>query len=142
MATSGDHNKVRFGHDGHEYHFLWAARACLRLLPPTSTLVGVGIEGVASEDDVACGLLGVDMSEYEGNTKFRHATRITYTQYKHSTTAPNKNVTASSLKEEKVLEYFGGRYLGFLAKYNDDEIARKIRFQLITNRPISRLRTH
>jgi hypothetical protein len=42
-------NLVRPSRDGDQFHYLWAARRCLRLLSAQSDLVAISIEGSPNE---------------------------------------------------------------------------------------------
>jgi len=41
-------DKVRFSRDGDQFHYLWAARLCLKLILPTTHLIAISIEGVSA----------------------------------------------------------------------------------------------
>jgi hypothetical protein len=63
--------QVRFSRDGDQFHYLWAARRCLRLLAPHTDLVAVTIEGVsaleaAESAPVEAGGAVIDVAEYYG----------------------------------------------------------------------------
>ena len=44
-------NLVRPSRDGDQFHYLWAARRCLRLLDAASGLVSVTIEGPSVDEE-------------------------------------------------------------------------------------------
>ena len=44
-------SRNRASRDGHEFHEAWAARKALQLLFPPDDLVGIGVEGLAPEDE-------------------------------------------------------------------------------------------
>ncbi|MFL6446340.1 MAG: hypothetical protein ACJ746_01365 [Bryobacteraceae bacterium] len=137
--------KVRASRDGDQFHYLWAARRCLQLLPPRSELVAVVIEGASvSEDEpgpaVDAGEAVIDVAEYYASEDFKSATRIRYVQLKHSTLQAFEPWTASGLK--KTLQGFGGRYLALCARYGAELVRKKVEFVLVTNRPIQNGFTH
>ena len=41
---------LRTSRDGDQFHYYWAARQCLGLLAPGSSLVAVSIEGVSERE--------------------------------------------------------------------------------------------
>jgi hypothetical protein len=45
-----DNISVRASRDGDQFHYLWAARRCLRLLSATSGLVAITIEGASPSE--------------------------------------------------------------------------------------------
>ena len=131
--------KVRASRDGDQFHYLWATRRCLQLLPPRSELVAVVIEGASVSEDqpdaaVNAGEAVIDVAEYDGSQDFRSATRIRYIQLKHSTLQANQPWTASALK--KTLRGFGDRYLALSKQYGAEMVRQKVEFVLVTNRPI------
>jgi len=86
-------DSTRQSRDGDQFHYLWAARQCLKLLDYTSDLIAVAIEGPAPRD-LTPGMRGVaaheiDVAEYYGGTDIASANRIVYRQLKHSTARRN-----------------------------------------------------
>jgi hypothetical protein len=81
-------DSVRYSRDGDQFHYLWAARRCLRLLSPTSGLVAISIEGAsenesASGESLEAGEELIDVGEYYGSEDIKTATLIRYIQLKH-----------------------------------------------------------
>src|SRR5688572_10760752 len=81
---------VRASRDGDQFHYLWAARRCLRLLSATSGLVAITIEGAspaegASGHPVDAGEELIDVAEYYGSDDIARAKLVRYIQLKHST---------------------------------------------------------
>ncbi len=73
--------KVRYSRDGDHFHYLWAARRCLRLLAPTSGLVAVTIEDAAADEGskgvlITAGDELIDVAEYYGSTEFTKASQV------------------------------------------------------------------
>ena len=133
-------NSVRPSRDGDQFHYLWAARRCLLLLSPQSDLVGVGIEG-PSRDEVppeSATLAGeglIDIAEYYGYEQVNHARLVRYVQLKHSSLRAAEPWTASGL--EKTLTGFSARYKDLLRSFNGEDLAGRLEFCIVTNRPIS-----
>ena len=133
-------NLVRPSRDGDQFHYLWAARRCLSLLSPQTDLVGIGIEG-SSPDELPPGstaLAGeelIDIVEYYGDEKVSRARLVRYMQLKHSSLHAADAWTASGL--EKTLAGFSERYKDLLPRFSRDDLARRLEFWFVTNRPIS-----
>lgn len=128
---------VRTRNDGDQFHYLWAARRCLRLLDPQSGLVAVSIEGPSAEEG-AVGGLGeevIDVGEYYGAQAFAGATAIVYSQLKHSTVQTDSPWTASGLA--KTLKGFGVRYAARVTDHGLAMVATKLQHRWVTNRPVS-----
>lgn len=89
---------------GDRYHFVYAARRMLAMLPPRSTVARIELEGVASED-LAAGsapgdrFVGVDLTEYEGGDDGATASRIVLTQVKYSPLHPERPWTLGRLAQ-------------------------------------------
>lgn len=144
MSLAAD--KVRFRNDGDQFHYLWAARRCLRLLVPTSDLVAVSIEGVCeqieeidSDDDStptpnSNGVEVIDVAEYYGDEDPRIAASIEYIQLKHSTKRTDQNWTPSEL--ERTVAGFSSYYKKLGEEYGLDCVRSKIRFKFVSNRRI------
>ncbi|RIA47157.1 hypothetical protein DFR49_1726 [Hephaestia caeni] len=80
MATTNPHvDLVRPSRDGDQFHYAWAARRTLAMLPPDAALVGVSIEGVTpgEGEQVSAGLDAIDVAEYVGSTDLASAARVT-----------------------------------------------------------------
>lgn len=132
-------NLVRPSRDGDQFHYLWAARRCLKLLSATSDLVAVTIEGTsptesASGETVTAGEDVIDIAEYFGSENFSDARLVRYMQLKHSTLHAHEPWTASGL--EKSITGFAERYRELLKAFPKDELAGKLEFWFVTNRPI------
>ena len=86
MATE---SFVRPSRDGDQFHYVWAARQCLQLLPGGSDLVAVTIEGAsaseAENDDIEAGEDLIDVGLYYGSESRAKARLVRYLQLKHST---------------------------------------------------------
>lgn len=134
MATI---SSVRPSRDGDQFHYYWAARQCLRLLPPNADLVAISIEGPAVTDgsQVEEGIDSIDVAEYRGSTDPKTATHIRYIQLKHSSLRTDEEWIASDLAG--TLKNFGARYLKFVEAYGEEDVARRFSFEFVTNRPFA-----
>lgn len=134
-------NLVRPSRDGDQFHYLWAARRCLRLLSSQEDLVGIAIEGpspneLPPESARLRGEEAIDIVEYFGDEDLRRATLVRYIQLKHSSRRAAELWTASGLK--KTLIRFSERFQGLLQTFNGHhDVATRFEFWFVTNRPIS-----
>ena len=95
---------VRASREGDQFHYLWAARRCLRLLSLTSDLVAVTIEGASSLENTAgsaieAGEEAIDVGEYYGSQNLEDATLVEYIQLKHSTLRAGDHWPLSGLED-------------------------------------------
>ena len=128
---------VRPSRDGDQFHYLWAARQCLALLPGAGDLVAVSIEGAStSEGDASVddGDELIDVGLYHGSEALTDARRVHYIQLKHSTKHAHEPWTASGLSN--TLKGFGKRYAELLNKHPAQTLREKLRFSFTSNRPI------
>ena len=134
-------NLVRPSRDGDQFHYLWAARRCLRLLSSQEDLVGIAIEGpspneLPPESARLRGEEAIDIVEYFGAEDLRRARLVRYMQLKHSSRRAAEPWTAGGLK--KTLIRFSERFQGLLQRRNDTgDVASRVEFWFVTNRPIS-----
>jgi hypothetical protein len=128
---------VRPSRDGDQFHYYWAARLCLRLLPPGADLVAISIEGPAIPDGQLLndGAKSIDVAEYSGSTDPATATHVRYVQLKHSSRREQKAWIASELTD--TLQDFGKRYVALVGKFGADDVARRFSFEFVTNRPLA-----
>ena len=106
-------NLVRPSRDGDQFHYLWAARRCLKLLTAESGLMAVSIEGLSPSEQlgiepVDAGEELIDIAEYFGSEDIEQARLVRYMQLKHSTLHANDPWTASGI--EKTIKGFAKRY--------------------------------
>ena len=132
-------NAVRFSRDGDQFHYLWAARRCLRLLSPTDDLVAVSIEGPSAQEtqtgeSVEAGEEQIDVGEYYGSEDIRKATLVRYIQLKHSTQNPTVAWPPSGLK--KTIRGFSERYQELEKCFKEDDFTTRVEFCFVSNRPI------
>jgi hypothetical protein len=130
-------HKVRYRNAGEDFHELWAARRILRLIDSRNDLVAVSIEGISEKEKsgTKAGLLVLDMVEYFGAEVFQAARKIVYIQLKHSTTKRSEPWSAGELGE--VIEGFADRFKELVKLHGKGVVESKVRFQFVTNRPIS-----
>jgi hypothetical protein len=127
---------VRFSRDGDQFHYLWAARRCLRLLSTQSDLVAITIEGPSPEEHAGqppalAGEQVIDIAEYFGSEEIGRASLVRYMQLKHAT----EPWTASGL--EKTLRGYSARYVELQKTHAKSNLDGKLQFWFVTNRPIS-----
>ena len=96
-------SSVRASREGDQFHYLWAARRCLRLLSLTSDLVAVTIEGASplenpAESAVETGEEAIDVGEYYRSQNLEDARLVEYIQLKHSTLRAADHWTLSGLE--------------------------------------------
>ncbi len=133
-------NLVRPSRDGDQFHYLWAARRCLRLLSPHGDLVAISIEGPSPEEragelPATAGEEVIDIAEYFGSEGVKNARLVRYMQLKHSTLHATDPWTASGL--EKTVKGFANRYRELIQSFSADVLASKLEFWFVTNRPIA-----
>ena len=133
-----DQELVRPSRDGDQFHYHWAARQCLRLLPEDADLVAVTLEGPstgeAANDVIAEGEELIDVGFYYGAEGRDRATFVHYVQLKHSTRHANEPWTASGL--HKTLKGFADRYTKLLERFSAEDVEQRFRFEFASNRPI------
>jgi hypothetical protein len=131
------HDLVRPSRDGDQFHYHWAARQCLALLPGSGDLTAVTIEGASAVESPGCVEHGeelIDVGLYYGSEKLDAARRVRYIQLKHSTRHSQTAWTASGL--EKTIRGFAERYASLRKQNSAFELKHKISFEFTTNRPI------
>ena len=132
--------QVRFSRDGDQFHYLWAARRCLRLLSAKDGLTTITIEGPSPQEiqnggAVEAGEESIDVGEYYGSEALQEATRVRYIQLKHSTQNPTQPWPPSGLK--KTIREFSKRYQKIERLHAEDGFTTPVEFCFISNRPIS-----
>ena len=133
-------NLVRPSRDGDQFHYFWAARRCLLLLPPDAALKAVTIEGsspfeAAEANRITPGEQLIDVGEYYGSETLEQATLIRYIQLKHSTQRVEEAWPPSGL--EQTLAGFAARYRELIERLNRTDLFGKLEFWFVSNRPIS-----
>lgn len=77
----------------------------------------------------------VDVGEYYGSNKFSDASKIIYSQLKHTTVHEGDSFKPSAL--EKTVKGFSKRYRKFLTLEKKENVLKKVEFHFISNRAIS-----
>ena len=131
---------IRASRDGDQFHYIWAARRCLRLLSPANDLVAISIEGpsireIKPGESLEAGVDQIDVAEYYGSEDLKNATLVRYIQLKHSTLNPGLPWSLSGL--EKTIRAFSERYRQIESQFEDGDFTTNVEFCFITNRPIS-----
>jgi hypothetical protein len=87
-TTTTESDLVRASRDGDQFHYHWAARHCLSLLPGVSDLVAISIEGASAAEGPGLANVGdelIDVGFYFGSESLEDARLVRYVQLKHST---------------------------------------------------------
>jgi hypothetical protein len=87
-TATTDSDLVRASRDGDQFHYHWAARHCLALLPGVSDLVAISIEGASAVEGPGSANEGdelIDVGFYFGSERLKDARLVRYVQLKHST---------------------------------------------------------
>lgn len=126
---------LRASRDGDQFHCYWAARRCLGMLLPATSLVAISVEGASSSElpggeAVTAGEQVIDLAEYYGSKQLAEAKRVLYQQLKHSAVRTDQRWTLSEL--ERTLSEFGKRFVEL--KQLDPGLAAKAGFRVISNR--------
>jgi hypothetical protein len=123
---------VRYSRAGDVFHYRWAARRCLRMIHPKSSVKRIVIEG--SKENAVEGEYVIDVAEYTEDTEGYYE-KIIYFQLKHTTKQVDVPFTLSDLKD--TIEGFAKRFFALL--YGDDNAYQvgTVKFAIITNRPIA-----
>ena len=135
---AGRVDKVRASRDGHEYHEIWTARKATQLLWPDSKLKAIAIEGLSPQDQSKASSHTIeiaDLTYYFGEgTDFESASQVVIAQFKYSVSYKDDEYRASHAK--KTIEKFADVYRSYKRKYGVKVVQEKLRFELVTNRPI------
>jgi hypothetical protein len=124
---------VRYSRAGDVFHYRWAARRCLRMIHPKSSVKSIVIEG--SQESNKAGEYVIDVAEYV-NTSGNSNEQIAYFQLKHSTSTKRleEAFTLSGLKD--TIEGFAKRFSDLFDENDSNYLLENIKFAVITNRPI------
>jgi hypothetical protein len=130
---------VRASRDGHQYHEAWMARRALGLLLPRDALCAIAVEGLSVEDEegTSDGTIEVaDAAFYYGpEPLFEECSRLQIAQFKYS--VARADVPLRFFDARKSIQKFSTAENDFVSKYGQAPTRQKLRFALITNRPIS-----
>lgn len=132
-------NTTSASRDGHEFHEAWVARKCLGLLLPGAELVGIAVEGFANEDQRGVSNEGNEIADavlyFEGRPNLQDAKRVVVVQVKYSKAAEHKPFRAADAK--KTIDKFARTYRACKTSLGTEKAREKLRFELVTNRPIA-----
>jgi len=129
---------------GDQFHYLWAARKCLKLIDPIAGLKALVVEGVSagelgSETEKLANPLPaeekIDVAEYFGSERLKEASLVVYSQLKHSTRHASTPFTASGIKP--TLRGYAKRFIAASKSIGYSEACKKFRFAFVSNRPIN-----
>jgi hypothetical protein len=130
-------DKVRASKAGHAFHEAWAARTALELLPPSSDLTAITLEGFDEQDEQSLGTGAVEIADlvrYHGATDVARAHRVTVVQFKYSIASADTAVRAADLVS--TLGKFAATDAELRATHGDDHVLAVVRYEFATNRPI------
>ncbi|SEB25125.1 hypothetical protein [Variovorax sp. YR216] len=130
-------DKVRASKAGHAFHEAWAARTALELLPPSTDLTAITLEGFDERDEQSLGTGAVEIADlvrYHGGTDVARAHRVTVVQFKYSIASADTAVRAADLAS--TLAKFAATDAELRATHGDDHVLDVVRYEFATNRPI------
>lgn len=130
-------DKVRASKAGHAFHEAWAARSALELLPPSTDLTAITLEGFDERDEQSLGTGAVEIADlvrYHGATDVARAHRVTVVQFKYSIASADTAVRAADLAS--TLAKFAATDAELRAMHGDDHVLAVVRYEFATNRPI------
>lgn len=130
-------DKVRASKAGHAFHEAWAARTALELLPPSTDLTAITLEGFDEQDEqnLDAGSVEIaDLVRYHGATDVARAHRVTVVQFKYSIARADTAVRAADLAS--TLTKFAATDAELRATHGDVHVLAAVRYEFATNRPI------
>ncbi|WP_066452619.1 NACHT domain-containing protein [Castellaniella caeni] len=130
-------DKVRASKAGHAFHEAWAARTALELLPPSTDLTAITLEGFDEQDEQSLGTGAVEIADlvrYYGATDVARADRVEVVQFKYSIASADTAVRAADLAS--TLGKFATTDAELRATHGDDHVLAVVRYEFATNRPI------
>lgn len=130
-------DKVRASKAGHAFHEAWAARTALELLPPSTDLTAITLEGFDEQDEQSLGTGAVEIADlvrYHGATDVARAHRVTVVQFKYSIASADTAVRVADLAS--TLAKFAATDAELRATHGDDHVLAVVRYEFATNRPI------
>ena len=131
-------DSTRASRDGHEFHEAWVARKAMRLLLPDGDLAGMAVEGLSPSDQENASSETVcvaDLALYYGeHPSFADSLRTEIVQFKYSVAGKDSKFRASDA--EKTVKKFADTYRDFKKRHGAKEVREKLRFRLVTNRPV------
>ncbi|WP_431260169.1 hypothetical protein ACQ86G_08465 [Roseateles chitinivorans] len=137
LKASKKVDKLRASKAGHAFHEAWAARSALELLPPTTDLCAITLEGFDSRDEEHLGEGAVEIADlvrYHGASDVGRSHRVTVVQFKYSIALAQTAVRAADLAA--TLTKFAASDVELRAVHGDAHVLAVVRFEFATNRPI------
>lgn len=125
---------VRNSRTGDEFHYLWAARRCLKMVLPNSDLEYVTIEG--PDDEMPEGEYVIDIAEYY-KTAMPNVHDVIYIQCKHTVVNKSNPFELGDLKD--TIAGFAQKYKALISTTGHTNNIGKFGFQIVTNRTVSQL---
>ncbi|AYM60893.1 hypothetical protein [Agrobacterium fabrum] len=128
-------DNVRASKAGHAFHEAWAARTALELLPPSTDLTSITLEGFAEQDERQLGADAVEIADlvrYYGGVDVAHAHRVDVVQFKYSIASAGKPIRAAELAS--TLAKFANTDADLRATHGDDHVLKVVRYEFATNR--------
>lgn len=136
---------------GDDFHILWAIKKSLELLNfDIEGLKAITIEDFEKNtskkiDPSGENFLGIDLTEFYGGKDFESAESIIISQLKYSTRRATENFTFFKLYEGKksksydgsIIHRFASIFKAFLVEFGRDEVIKKIKIKLVSNRNIN-----
>ena len=93
-------DNLRASKAGHAFHEAWAARTALELLPPSTDLTSITLEGFAEQDERQLGADAVEIADlvrYYGGIDVALAHQVDIVQFKYSIASAGKPVRAAEI---------------------------------------------
>lgn len=110
----------------------------MQLLLGDDHLVGIAVEGLDPDDQTRATPETVEVADltlyYGKGTGFEYADGVDVVQFKYSPSQENAAFRTSDAK--KTIAKFAESYRNYEKLYGAQEVEKKLRFQLVTNRPI------
>ena len=131
-------DKTRASRDGHEFHENWAARKSLQLILPKDDFIALAMEGFSEEDQKIASDEAIEIADvtlyYGKEPNFKDSNKVEIVQLKYSishATDPFRHYNA-----KKTIIKFAKTYKSWKEEYGEKEVEIKLKFELVTNRPI------
>ena len=110
----------------------------MQLLLPTGDLAGMAVEGLSPPDQKNASSETVQVADlalyYGEHPAFADSQRTEIVQFKYSVAGKDSEFRASDAK--KTVKKFADTYRDFRERHGAEEVRDKLRFHLITNRPV------
>ena len=122
-------DKVRASKAGHAYHEAWAARSALELLPPSTDLVAITLEGFDAVDEAELGTGAVEIADlvrYYRHSDVARARLVEIVQFKYSLASATVPVRAADIA--KTLSKFVDADAQLRERYGDDRVEQVVRY--------------